>query len=199
MAQENFSIGAFYNITKNQDNPIKTVGRDTFLSPKTPKNTSFLGVTQPPEVAQPLYSRGHNQTQTYNIIGSKTAEKNSAQTNRHYENNGHLAVNQHCKFHDCNDIISPGTDITVKGYSLRFSISGAAQEKGSIESSTVGFMYASMTAAFGNPAQKYQHTEYSRSPILQPARNSRTVQKMMQVNAIYSLTYLFNQFSQIHF
>jgi len=37
-------------------------------------------------------------------IGSKTAEKNSAQTNkqtdrqtnRHYENNGHLAVNQHC-------------------------------------------------------------------------------------------------------
>jgi len=31
-------------------------------------------------------------------IGPKTAEKNSAQTNkqtnRHYENNGHLAVNQ---------------------------------------------------------------------------------------------------------
>jgi len=31
-------------------------------------------------------------------IGSKTAEKNSAQTNRqtdrHYENNGHLAVKQ---------------------------------------------------------------------------------------------------------
>ena len=39
MAWENFSIGAFYNITKNQDNPIKTVGRDSFLSPKTPKNT----------------------------------------------------------------------------------------------------------------------------------------------------------------
>jgi len=33
MAQQNFSIGAFYNITKNQDNPIKTVGRDSFLSP----------------------------------------------------------------------------------------------------------------------------------------------------------------------
>ena len=34
-------------------------------------------------------------------IGSKTAEKNSAQTNRqtnrHYENNGHLAVNQKWK------------------------------------------------------------------------------------------------------
>ena len=37
MAQENFSIGVFYNITKNQDNPIKTVGRDSFLSPKSPK------------------------------------------------------------------------------------------------------------------------------------------------------------------
>jgi len=41
MARENFSIGAFYNITKNQDNPIKTVGQDSFLSPKPPKNTSF--------------------------------------------------------------------------------------------------------------------------------------------------------------
>ena len=59
MAREIFSIGALYNITKNQHNP-KTVGRDNFLSPKTPKNTSFLGVTQPPGVAQPLYSRRHN-------------------------------------------------------------------------------------------------------------------------------------------
>jgi len=41
MARENFNIGMFYNITKNQDNPIKTVGRDSFLSPKTPKNTCF--------------------------------------------------------------------------------------------------------------------------------------------------------------
>jgi len=38
-------------------------------------------LTQPPGVTQPLYSRGHNQTQTYNIcpsfikIGSMTAEK----------------------------------------------------------------------------------------------------------------------------
>jgi len=56
MARENFSIGALYNITKNQDNQIKTVGRDSFLIPKTAKNKSFLGVTQPP----PLYSRGHN-------------------------------------------------------------------------------------------------------------------------------------------
>jgi len=41
MARKNFSIRAFYNITKNQHNPIKIVGRDSFLSPKTPKNTSF--------------------------------------------------------------------------------------------------------------------------------------------------------------
>jgi len=41
MARENFSTGAFYNITKHQDNPIKTVGRDSFLITKTPKNTSF--------------------------------------------------------------------------------------------------------------------------------------------------------------
>jgi len=60
MDRENISIGAFYNITKNQDNPIKSVGRDSFLSPQTLKNTSFLGVTQPPGVAQPLYSMGHN-------------------------------------------------------------------------------------------------------------------------------------------
>jgi len=59
VAGENFSIGALYNITKNQDNPIKAVGRDSFLSPKTPKYTSFRG--QPaPGVAQPLYSMGHN-------------------------------------------------------------------------------------------------------------------------------------------
>ena len=41
MARENFSIGAFYNITKNQDNPIKTVRRDSFSSPKTPKKYKF--------------------------------------------------------------------------------------------------------------------------------------------------------------
>jgi len=40
MARENFNIGAFYNINKNQDNPIKIIiGRDSFLSTKTPKNT----------------------------------------------------------------------------------------------------------------------------------------------------------------
>jgi len=30
-AWENFSIGALYNITKNQDNAIKTVGRGRFF------------------------------------------------------------------------------------------------------------------------------------------------------------------------
>jgi len=58
MARENFSIGAFYNITKNQHNLIKTVRQDSFLSPKTPKNTSFLGVTQPPGVAQAPIFKG---------------------------------------------------------------------------------------------------------------------------------------------
>ena len=36
MAPENFSIGAFYNITKNQDNAIKTVGWDKFFEPQNP-------------------------------------------------------------------------------------------------------------------------------------------------------------------
>jgi len=55
MARENFSIGALYNITKNQDNPIKTVGRDSFLSPKTPKNTSFLGSPSPQGRTAPIF------------------------------------------------------------------------------------------------------------------------------------------------
>jgi len=46
-ARENFSIRALYNITKNQHNPIKTVGRDSFLSPTTPKTTSFRGHPAP--------------------------------------------------------------------------------------------------------------------------------------------------------
>ena len=50
MARKNFNIGAFYNITKNQDNPIKTVGRDSFLTPK-PLKYKFFGVTQLPGVA----------------------------------------------------------------------------------------------------------------------------------------------------
>ena len=33
MARENFSIGVFYNITKNQHSPIKTVGGDSFWAP----------------------------------------------------------------------------------------------------------------------------------------------------------------------
>ena len=41
MARENFSIGAFYNITKNHYNPIKTVGQDSFLSPKPIKIPVF--------------------------------------------------------------------------------------------------------------------------------------------------------------
>ena len=90
MARENFSIGAFYNITKNQHNPIKTVGRDSFLSPQTPKNTSLLGVTQPQgshssyilgDTTRPRHI-GPNICPSLIEIGSKTAEKNSAQANK---------------------------------------------------------------------------------------------------------------------
>jgi len=55
VARENFSIGAFYNITENQDNPIKTVGRDSFLSPQTPKNTSFGGRPAPRSRTAPIF------------------------------------------------------------------------------------------------------------------------------------------------
>jgi len=55
MARENFTIGAFYNITKNQDNPIKTVGRDSFLNPKNPKNTSFRGHPAPRGHTAPIF------------------------------------------------------------------------------------------------------------------------------------------------
>jgi len=39
---ENFSIGACYYITKNQDNPIKTVGRDSFFEPQKPYKYNFF-------------------------------------------------------------------------------------------------------------------------------------------------------------
>ena len=37
MARENFSIGAFYNITKNQDNPIKTLKIQVFRGHPAPR------------------------------------------------------------------------------------------------------------------------------------------------------------------
>jgi len=55
MARENFSIGAFYNITKNQDNPIKTAGRDSFLSIKTPKIQVFKGHPAPRGHTAPIF------------------------------------------------------------------------------------------------------------------------------------------------
>ena len=104
VARENFSIGAFYNITKNQDNPIKTVGWDSFLSPRTPKNTSFLGVTHPQGSHNPyiLGDTTRRRHITCVLVWSKSDQRRlrkTAQTNRqinrHYENNGHLAVNQY--------------------------------------------------------------------------------------------------------
>ena len=68
---------------------------------KTPKKYKFLGVTKTQGLHSP-YILGDTTRPTYNIcpswikIGSKTAEKNSAQTNRqtnrHYENNGHWSL-----------------------------------------------------------------------------------------------------------
>jgi len=55
MAQENFSIGVFYNITKHQDNPIKTVGRDSFLSPKPLKIPVFRGHEAPRGRTAPIF------------------------------------------------------------------------------------------------------------------------------------------------
>jgi len=102
MARQNFSIGALYNTTKNQQNPIKTVGRDSFLSSQTPKNTSFYGSPSPqgshsPYILGDTTRAGHVTCPSLIQIRSKMAEKNSAQTNRHYENNGHLAMNQYDK------------------------------------------------------------------------------------------------------
>ena len=76
MARENFSIGAFYNITKNQDNPIKTVGRDGFLSPKPLKIQVFRGHPAP-RVAQPLYSRGTTRPRhiTYVLVWLKSDQR----------------------------------------------------------------------------------------------------------------------------
>jgi len=53
--RENFSIGAFYNITKNQDNPIKTVGRDSFLSPNPLKIQVFRGHPAPRGRTAPIF------------------------------------------------------------------------------------------------------------------------------------------------
>jgi len=60
MARDNFSIGEFYNIAKSQDNPIKTVGRDSALSPQTPKIQVFRGHPAPRGRTAPTYSTAHN-------------------------------------------------------------------------------------------------------------------------------------------
>ena len=85
MARDNFSIGAFYNITKNQDNSIKTVEQDSFLSPKTPQKYKFLGSPSPQGSHSPYIlgdTTRHITCPSLIEIGSKAAEKNSAQTNK---------------------------------------------------------------------------------------------------------------------
>ena len=61
-------------------------------------------------------------------IGSKTAEKNSAQTNkqtdrqtdRHYENNGHLALNRYKTDSNQDTDQRPFTHMNMSMYSLQF-------------------------------------------------------------------------------
>jgi len=92
MARENFSIGAFYNITKNQGNPIKTVGRDKFKGSPSP-----LGLHSP----YILRDKTRPRQITYVLVWLKSDQRRlrktkqtDRQTDRHYENNGHLAANQ---------------------------------------------------------------------------------------------------------
>ena len=82
MAQENFSIGALYNITRNQHNPVTTVGRDSFLSPKTPINTSFLAVTQGPGPHSPyiLGDTTRPRRITYVLVWSKADQRRLRKT-----------------------------------------------------------------------------------------------------------------------
>jgi len=82
MARENFCIGAFYNITKNQDNPIKTVGRDSFLSPKTAKNTSFLGSPSPQGSHSPYILGDITRPRhiTYVLVWSKSDQRQLRKT-----------------------------------------------------------------------------------------------------------------------
>ena len=55
MAWENFCIRPLYNITKNQHNPIKTVGRDSFWAPKPPKIQVFRGHPAPRGRTAPIF------------------------------------------------------------------------------------------------------------------------------------------------
>ena len=54
-ARENFSIGAFYNITKNQHNLIKIVGRDSFWTQKPLKIQVFRGHPVPRGRTAPIF------------------------------------------------------------------------------------------------------------------------------------------------
>ena len=104
MARDNFSIGAFYNITKNQDNPIKTVGRDSFWGPKPLKIQVLSGSPSPQGSHSPyiLWDTTRPRHITYVQVWSKsdqrrlrknlhkqTNKQTDRQTNRHYENNDH--------------------------------------------------------------------------------------------------------------
>ena len=82
MTRENFTIGAFYNITKNQDNPIKTVGRDSFLSPKRLKIQVFRGSPSPQGSHSPYILGDTTRPRhiTYVLVWSKSHQRRLRKT-----------------------------------------------------------------------------------------------------------------------
>ena len=84
-----FSIAAFYNITKNQDNPMKTVGQDSFLSSKPPKNTSLYRSPSPQGSHSPYILRDTTRHRhiTCVQVWSKSDERRPRKT-LHKQTNG---------------------------------------------------------------------------------------------------------------
>jgi len=129
MARENFSIGAFYNVTKNPHNSIKTVGRDSFWAPK-PLKIQVLGVTQPQGSHSPYILGDTTRPRhiTSILVWSKLDQRRLRKTlhkqtdkDRHYENNGHLAVNQYYKQNEFLNTICVCNQTGGNGYSVKGS------------------------------------------------------------------------------
>ena len=82
MTRENFSIGAFCNITKNQDNPIKTVGWDSFFDPQNPLKYRFLRATQPQGSHSPYILGDTTRPRhiTYVLVWSKSDQRRLRKT-----------------------------------------------------------------------------------------------------------------------
>ena len=83
VARENCSIGAFYNITKYQHSPIKTIGRDSFfLRPETPKIQVFRGQPAPRGRTAPIFLGDTTRPRliTYVQVWSKSDQRRQRKT-----------------------------------------------------------------------------------------------------------------------